>query len=61
VYVPLVFTEAHKQGLSVGLKNDVEQIGALHSHFDWALNEECLDYDECGEYAPFINDGKVSL
>ena len=27
--------------------------------FDWALNEECLVYDECEALAPFIEAGKA--
>jgi hypothetical protein len=42
--------EAHARGLSVGLKNDIEQLGALVDDFDWALNEECFTYHECGAY-----------
>ena len=39
--------EAHSRGLEVGLKNDVEQVGQLVGYFDWQLNEECFQYDEC--------------
>ena len=54
--------EAHSRGLSIGLTDDVEQIAALHSHFDWALNEECHTNDggrECMLYQPFLDEGKV--
>ncbi len=50
---------AHARGLSVGLKNDVDQLEALEGCFDWALNEECLAYDECDKYAPFVEAGKA--
>jgi hypothetical protein len=49
---------AHERGLAVGLKNDVEQVAALEPSFDFAVNEECLVYDECGAYAPFVEAGK---
>ncbi|XP_071171939.1 uncharacterized protein [Mytilus edulis] len=52
-------TEAHNHGLSVGLKNDVDQIQELQSHFDWALNEECVNYNECKKYQPFIDAHKA--
>jgi hypothetical protein len=42
--------EAHARGLSVGLKNDLDQLDALQPWFDWALNEECVAYDECDAY-----------
>ena len=46
--------EAHKRGLLVGLKNDVEQVKDLAGLFDFAINEECHIYHECGLYKPFI-------
>ena len=48
---------AHARGLSVGLKNDVDQLDALQPWFDWALNEECLAYDECDRYGAWLADG----
>jgi hypothetical protein len=51
--------EAHARGLSVGLKNDLEQVGDLLADFDWALSEECLKYDECSSLTPFITAGKA--
>jgi len=46
--------EAHVLGLSIGLKNDLEQVPELVSEFDWALVEECMVHDECSALAPFI-------
>jgi hypothetical protein len=51
--------EAHKRGLSVGLKNNVPQVKQLEPHFDWALSEECLQYNECDPFSAFINAGKA--
>lgn len=51
--------EAHARNLSVGLKNDVDQVAELEPHFDWALVEECMQYDECDRLAPFIAAGKA--
>lgn len=50
--------EAHALGLAVGLKNDVDQLVALASAFDFAVNEQCHEYDECGGYAVFTSAGK---
>jgi hypothetical protein len=50
---------AHTRGLSVGLKNDLDQLEDLVDWFDWALNEECHAYDECGRYAVFAAAGKA--
>ncbi len=50
---------AHTRGLSVGLKNDVEQAADLVDWFDWALNEECFKYRECEQLSSFINAGRA--
>ncbi len=52
---------AHGRGMSVALKNDVAQIAALEPAFDFAVNEECFAYRECGTYAPFVRAGKAVL
>ena len=49
-YNRFIAAEAHNRGLSVGLKNDIDQVGDLEPYFDWALNEECFTYDECARY-----------
>ncbi|RME21663.1 MAG: endo alpha-1,4 polygalactosaminidase, partial [Deltaproteobacteria bacterium] len=51
--------QAHALGLAVGLKNDVDQIEQLVDDFDWQLNEECFQYDECDRLLPFIQAGKA--
>lgn len=50
---------AHERGLSIGLKNDLEQIEDLVDDFDWALNEQCFQYEECDLLLPFIEAGKA--
>ncbi len=50
--------EAHARGLSIGLKNDSEQVSDLLPHFDWAMTEDCFDEDWCEEMLPFIEAGK---
>ncbi|HEX2621846.1 MAG TPA: endo alpha-1,4 polygalactosaminidase [Phototrophicaceae bacterium] len=51
--------EAHNRDLSIGLKNDLDQIPDLVSNFDWALNEQCFQYQECDTLLPFIDAGKA--
>jgi len=34
-------------------------VDALEPLFDWALNEECLSYDECDLLKPFLEAGKA--
>lgn len=50
--------EAHKRGLSIGLKNDGSQVNSLVSYFDWAIVESCYKYNECSLYTPFTVAGK---
>jgi hypothetical protein len=52
-------TESHQRSLSIGLKNDLDQIPQLPPYFDWALNEQCFQYDECELLLPFVNAGKA--
>jgi hypothetical protein len=52
---------AHGRGMSVALKNDVEQVGALEPFFDFAVNEQCAEFDECESLMPFIRAGKAVL
>jgi hypothetical protein len=41
--------EAHTRGLAAGLKNDIadDQLKALSPSFDFAINEQCFQYNEC--------------
>jgi len=50
--------EAHKRGLTVALKNDIDQIPTLVNYFDYAVNEQCFAYGECNTLLPFIRQGK---
>jgi hypothetical protein len=50
---------AHAKGLSVGLKNDLEQVPDLVGQFDWALNEQCFEFSECDALRPFIDARKA--
>ncbi len=51
--------QAHSRGLSIGLKNDLNQILDLVDDFDWALTEQCFEFEECDLLLPFINAGKA--
>jgi len=51
--------QAHARGLSVGLKNDVEQVTQLEPYFNWALDEQCFEYNECDLLLPFVQAGKA--
>ena len=60
-YNRFIANEAHKRGLAVGLKNDLDQISELVEYFDFAVNEQCFEYNECDALLPFINQGKPVL
>jgi hypothetical protein len=50
---------AHSLGLSIALKNDRNQVSELEPYFDFALDEECFQSEECGKLVPFIDAGKA--
>ncbi|MCA9619112.1 MAG: endo alpha-1,4 polygalactosaminidase [Myxococcales bacterium] len=52
---------AHERGMTVALKNDGAQVDDLVEYFDLSLNEQCHEYDECGDLAPFTAAGKPIL
>jgi len=56
-----IASEAHKRGLSVGLKNDLDQVDQLVGNFDFSVNEQCHEFDECDQLSPFIKAGKPVL
>lgn len=60
-YNRLIARLAHGHGLSVGLKNDLDQIPELEPDFDFAVNEQCAQYEECDAVSPFIEAGKAVL
>lgn len=64
-YLDFLATEAHSRNLNIGLKNAVDLVPATVANgtkivdlFDWALNEECYAYNECGNYTQFIAKNK---
>ncbi|WP_432135631.1 MULTISPECIES: endo alpha-1,4 polygalactosaminidase [unclassified Streptomyces] len=58
-YNRLIARLAHDRGMSVGLKNDLDQIPELVGDFDFAVNEQCAQYGECASLTPFIEAGKA--
>ena len=57
-YNKFLAKEAKKLGLLIGLKNDLAQIKELEPYFDFALNEQCHQYNECELLNPFIESNK---
>jgi len=60
-YNKFIANEAHKRGLLVGLKNDLDQVKDLVDFFDFMVNEECNEFDECNKTLPFIKNNKAVL
>ncbi|MFF0202605.1 endo alpha-1,4 polygalactosaminidase [Streptomyces sp. NPDC005017] len=58
-YNRLIARLAQDRGLAVGLKNDLDQIPELVDDFDFAVNEQCAQYDECDTLTPFITADKA--
>jgi hypothetical protein len=51
---------AHSLGLSVGLKGNTSETPELWPYFDWSLNEQCWEFEECGLLkASFLDHGKA--
>jgi hypothetical protein len=51
--------QVHRRGMAVALKNDPKQVPQLLGAFDFAIVEECFQYEECGSYEPFVRAGKA--
>ncbi len=51
--------QVHKRGMAVALKNDPKQARQLVDLYDFAIVEQCFQYEECGFYEPFVGAGKA--
>jgi hypothetical protein len=51
--------QARSRGLAAGLKNDLDQVSSLVSVFDFEVDEQCFQFDECAKLVPFIAAGKA--
>jgi hypothetical protein len=60
-YNRFIANAAHARGLSVGLKNDLDQIAELVDYYDFAVNEQCFQYNECDALQPFTDQSKPVL
>lgn len=57
-YLNFLAGQAHSHGVAIGLKNSLEIIDDLTGTVDFAVNEQCQQYSECGAYGGFISAGK---
>jgi hypothetical protein len=60
-YNEWIANEVHALGMAVLQKNDGEQAVQLQPYFDGALNEQCNQYHECGDFQPYLAAGKPVL
>jgi hypothetical protein len=51
--------QVHAQGMAVALKNDGGQAEELVADFDFAIVEQCFQYEECDSYRTFIRHQKA--
>ena len=58
-FIRALAAEAHSRRLSFALKNDLDEIPQLLGDVDFALNEECFQYNECSSLQPFIAANKA--
>ena len=56
-----VARQVHARGMAVALKNDGPQAKELVGDFDFAIVEQCFQYEECGPYRTFIRAREGSL
>ncbi|HEY0715469.1 MAG TPA: endo alpha-1,4 polygalactosaminidase [Polyangia bacterium] len=54
LYNRTVAAEAHKRGMSVGLKGDVRQVSDLVGDFDFHVSENCYMRRDCNLLSPFV-------
>jgi hypothetical protein len=57
-YVQFLADEGHARGMAVGLKNGGELVGNVVENMDWEVNEQCVVYNECPTFEPFITADK---
>ena len=60
-YNRFIANQARSRGLGVALKNSLEQVEELVDYFDFSINEQCFQYNECDYLMPFIVAGKPVL
>jgi Uncharacterized conserved protein len=61
-FITLLARHAHARHLAIGQKNTVELAGlGSRAGLDFAVAEECGEYDECGAYAKAFHDRVVVI
>jgi hypothetical protein len=61
-YLTLLATHAHSKSLAIGQKNTVELAGDRQAvGLDFAVAEECGQYDECGDYVDAFGNNVIVI
>lgn len=62
-FATALVARAHQNGLAVGQKNTSElaELGKQRIGFDFAIAEECQEYDECGAYMDAYGDHVIEI
>ena len=58
-YAGWLAATAHSLGLAIGQKNDVDQSSVLQPVMDFAIDEQCFQYNECGQLQPYLSAHKA--
>lgn len=57
-YIKFLAKTAAAYNMSIGLKNSAEIVAQVLGSVDFVTVEQCIEYDECDAFAPFIKAGK---
>jgi endo-alpha-1,4-polygalactosaminidase (GH114 family) len=57
-YVSFLADAAQHRNLSIGLKNAGSIVPQTLGIMQWEVNEQCVQYQECAQFRPFIDAGK---
>jgi len=58
-YAEWVAREVHSLGMTVAQKNFEDQSSVLEPYFDFVIEEQCFQYDDCSDLAPYTKAGKA--
>ncbi|EHY57744.1 hypothetical protein HRR83_005348 [Exophiala dermatitidis] len=57
-FVKFLAEQAHAQNMAIGLKNAGDIIPDVIDLVQFSVNEQCVEYQECSTFEPFIQKGK---
>ena len=57
-YMTFLASESHSRNMSIGLKNAGAIVNATLDMMQWEVNEQCVEFQECSLFQPFIAAGK---